>query len=82
MFAEGNDAGEHHGTSVVDVELVGDSSVVPDDNVTLRSVNVQQDFLRQSSSRHGDLTFINTTIGYLDIFDLEIITVHHPWSNH
>ena len=74
---EGDDAGQHHRTAVVDVELVGDPGVVPNYNVALRPVDVQQHFLGQSSCRHGDLTFINTTVRDLDIFDLKISTFYY-----
>ena len=77
MFPQGNDAGQHHRTPVVDVELVGDSRVVTNNNVALGSVDIQQHFPRQSSSRHGDLTFVDPAVRYLDIFDLKIITNYH-----
>ena len=81
VFAEGNDAGEHHRTPVVHMELVRDSSVVANHYVALRSVDIQQHFLGQGPSRHGDLTFIDTTIRYLNIFDLKFITLYHLWCN-
>ena len=75
MFPHGNSAGQYHWAAVVHVELIRGSGIVADYNEALRPVDVQDNFLGESSSRNGNLTFINSTIRYLDIFDLKMINV-------
>ena len=62
LLAQGNGAGQDDRTPVVDVELVRGAGVVADNNDALGSVDIQEDFLGESSSGNGNLTFVNSTI--------------------